>query len=367
VVNQVMPLLHKPGQWPQNTPQEFRSYLQASETLPEWADAKLLAHSEEFLNTNDVTYNLSLIFLSLPVLSAWQTGAAQTLTLTGQLTKHFARRVSETLRFVIAVTDPGGLGPQGEGIRSIQRVRLMHATIRHFAHTSKVSDGSSYWNAQWGRAINQETMVATMLAFSTVNLRGMRKLGIHVTAQDEEAVLHRWKVIGHILGIDANFMPSTVEEAHLMWEKCVQRNFGHTRAADELTRAHIGFVRDIAKNHPLTQALLGDADESMMRYLMGRKVARMIGIAPPGPVGRAVDWLRRVVLRQTEDVIDNNKFVRQIVDAHSAEIMHLVRNYLEQANNSRPFAIPSEQEAQAGVSAAWELNRADARRVSAAA
>ena len=185
LVNAVMPALHAPGAWPANTPPELQSYLASSQKLPEWADQATLTRAYEYMTTHGVRYNMVLLFLSLPILNAWKTGGAQTLAMTGQLSQRFARRLSETLRFVRAVIKEQALGPEGEGIRTTQKVRLMHATIRHFARSANSPNGSAYWQKDWGQPINQETLTATMLAFSTLAADGLRKLGVPVSAQEE--------------------------------------------------------------------------------------------------------------------------------------------------------------------------------------
>jgi hypothetical protein len=50
---------------------------------------------------------------------------------THRLINHPFRRIVETAQFVLDVMAPDGLGHSGRGVRSAQKVRLMHAAIRH--------------------------------------------------------------------------------------------------------------------------------------------------------------------------------------------------------------------------------------------
>ena len=366
LVNALLPLLQRPDQWPANTPSELRDYLARSQRLPTWADPAIMARAWEFMSKRAVAYNLVLLFLSLPILSAWQTGGAQTLALTGQLTNHFVRRLSETLRFVLAVIADKGLDGQGSGIRTTKKVRLMHAAIRHFASTSKCPDGKPYWNPQWGRTINQEALTATMLAFSTVAVAGLKKLEVAVTREEEDAVLHLWKVIGHILGIDDRNMPASCDEARLLWHKCVERNFGRTKAGVALTEAHIAFVRDLAKDDPVLADFLGEADEAMMRFLMGRDIAeRMLGLPRTGLFARITGWILRVLFGEAEETIAHNRIVQKLVREYDFEIVRRLQAYLDDVDVSRPFAVPSEEVARAGLQKACAMNEGDSPRPAA--
>lgn len=349
LVNAVMPALHAPGAWPANTPPELQSYLASSQKLPEWADQATLTRAYEYMTTHGVRYNIVLLFLSLPILNAWKTGGAQTLAMTGQLTQRFARRLSETLRFVRAVIKEQALGPEGEGIRTTQKVRLMHATIRHFARSADGPNGSAYWQKDWGQPINQEALTATMLAFSTLAADGLRKLGVPVSAQEESDLLHLWKVIGHILGIRDENMPASVHEAQLLWKKCVDRNFGRSDSGVMLTKTHIQFMRDLAKGDPLLESAMGDADAALLRYLMGYRIAvRMLGAPRPGIWWLAVSLVRKL-FGLAEIIVGMDRPLQLWLNDHAAALLEKLQEFWDHLDQSRPFHIPSKAEAEAGI------------------
>jgi hypothetical protein len=58
------------------------------------------------------------------------------LTFSRRLDHDAVRRVGETAQFVLAVMTPGSLHPGGRGIRKIQKIRLLHAAIRHLVSSS---------------------------------------------------------------------------------------------------------------------------------------------------------------------------------------------------------------------------------------
>src|SRR5713101_3917622 len=65
------------------------------------------------------------------------------------------RRLFRTMQMVVDVMEPGGLGPRGRGIRTAQKVRLMHAAVRHQLRHDKTVK----WNDHtYGVPINQEDL-----------------------------------------------------------------------------------------------------------------------------------------------------------------------------------------------------------------
>ena len=53
------------------------------------------------------------------------------LVQTQAMTRHVRQRIFETAQFLFDVADEGGLGPEGRGVTTIQKVRLMHGGVRH--------------------------------------------------------------------------------------------------------------------------------------------------------------------------------------------------------------------------------------------
>lgn len=58
------------------------------------------------------------------------------LTFSYRLGQNAYRRVAESAQFVIPVMAPGGLYAGGQGIKAVQKVRLMHSAIRNLVEPS---------------------------------------------------------------------------------------------------------------------------------------------------------------------------------------------------------------------------------------
>ncbi len=344
--------------------EEFRESLRAipltaeqesSLFLPEWMDQAAVDRAYQFMLTHGVRYNMVLLFLSLPVLYAWSTGGAQTLAMTGQLSDKFGRRVAETLRFVVSVIRLGGMGPTGDGVATTLKIRSMHAGIRHYAKLAQCPDGDNFWRGDWGVPINQEQLLATMLSFSTLAVDGLRKLGVRVSEQEDRDLLALWRTIGFVLGIDPANFPETTEEARLLWKKMDQRNFAGTGAGQLLTSKHISFVASLANGEDLLTHAFRGADIALLRYLLGSRIGgKMLGVPRYGLRGI---WVLFVFLlfRQVERIIDRPSFARRWLDRHANGLLLKLEKFWDSRESPRPFKIPDQQDAEAGLGQACAL------------
>ena len=115
---------------PEALPPVIRDYLQKSEGLPTWADPAKIKVGEEVFWRLGPEAIANLLCYSLPFCYAARKGV-QVLALTSRLYTNPTRRVIETAQMVVDVLRPGGLAPAGNGVRTAQKVRLMHAGVRH--------------------------------------------------------------------------------------------------------------------------------------------------------------------------------------------------------------------------------------------
>ena len=131
-VNAIMRTLVRNDQpVPDELPPQIRDYLAESLALPEWADLDKIKRGQQLYETWGVLITLCLFCASLPASYAAADGV-KVLYLTARLDTDARRRVMETGQFLIDVLTVGGLDDEhGKGRRTIQRVRLMHAAVRH--------------------------------------------------------------------------------------------------------------------------------------------------------------------------------------------------------------------------------------------
>lgn len=138
------------------------------------------------------------------------------LIFTGALKKGAAKRTTETTEFWVKVVGERALENPHTGICECILIRLMHSYARVSILNGEgwFDDAHHKWRTDdWGEPLNQWDMIATNLGFSVVFLDGIRSLGVKVKPEEVEGLFHLWKYIGYLLGIPADLLPETEEQA----------------------------------------------------------------------------------------------------------------------------------------------------------
>jgi hypothetical protein len=315
----------------QGAPPALLAFLSEQGVLPAWSDAGKIRRAQILFTAQGPDFGLVLMAQSLPSLYAGGYGGSQTLFSTGQLTQHFRRRASQTLRFILDIMEPGKLEPGGKGIASILKVRLMHAAIRHYIRQSGIWTGKT---EAWGEPINQVELAGTFLAFSSVALEGLRKLGLKVSREDQECYLHTWKVIATVLGIRAELLPADMAEAGILWRRIAKTQFTASKEGRALTLDHLAFLEEL-----MPGKLLDGLPPTLMYYLMGRKLAcRQLGLPGPGWTYFLVLILRRLI-RLEGRIFLSSATLRRIASEAGRQLMESLYRTWNRGDGS-PFRIP---------------------------
>lgn len=287
-------------------PASLREFLGQTQP-PSWANRQTI---EEgcllFLRHGPQMITLLNVY-SLPLTYTAKKGV-QVLARTNRLNSNATRRIVETAQMVIDVMSPGGLALDphkfGSGVRSAQKVRLMHAAIRHLIKTRDPS-----WNAADGVPINQEDMAGTLLTFSTAILDGLERMGIHLKRQEQEAYYHCWRVIGHFMGVQDALRPEDLVDARALADRMLTRQEGACPEGQQLTQSLIK-----THEHLLPGNVFDGVPVRLMRYFVGDARAQLLGIPEQAPVHTHSGMLRLLsgivdnlndevhVLRQTSEL-----------------------------------------------------------------
>jgi len=113
---------------PSSLPPALRVFLDetAAEPLP---DASRIEAAQNLFVDHGPEILITLGCYALPDAYAARKGV-KVLHQTAYLANRPNRRLFRTMQMVVDVMAPGGLGPRGRGIRTVQKVRLMHAAVR---------------------------------------------------------------------------------------------------------------------------------------------------------------------------------------------------------------------------------------------
>jgi hypothetical protein len=270
---------------------------------------------------------------------------AEVLVRTARLTRTqddwtiFTRRIAETAQFLLGVMAPGHLAPRAEGIRLIQKVRLIHASIRYFLK----ADG---WDRErFGEPVNQEDMAITLCSFSISLLDGLARFGIQLSPAEEEAFVHTWRAIGALLGLDEDLLPVSPLVARQLEAAILARYTEPTEAGRILTEALIHFGEEHMPHESLKVA-----PRALIQYALGPDRARLLGIQPNYG---CLAWLLPEVLaayfRTGERLEDrSSEGLRQLLDQLSRLLTQGMYRYFDQYKQ-RSFHVP------ASLQQAWRI------------
>ncbi len=328
-VNQLMrSLVVNDGLPPEQLPADVRDFLADSGQLPDWADPQKIEAGERVFWRYGPGIIAVLHCYSLPFCYAGRKGV-QVLALTSRLYSNPTRRVIETAQMVVDVMRPGGLGKLGTGVRTAQKVRLMHAGVRF--QTGRYSG----WKPEFDLPINQEDLAGTLTSFAYITIDGLRRLGHVVTDEDAEAYIHCWNVVGHILGIRPELLPVDYNDAAALAGRIAERQFAPSDEGRMMTRALVEMMQ-----HVIPGNLFDRAPELLMRYLLGDRTAEILGVSQ----GRLADWVAgpvRLIARVRSDLARRSEDIARIHELFGRALIEGIV-LVGRGGNRVPFTIPTE-------------------------
>ncbi|HUP99528.1 MAG TPA: oxygenase MpaB family protein [Aeromicrobium sp.] len=206
-----------------DAPPALRMFFERVETVPDWVDWDLVEQGARCFrglgqNSLDVLLGLSLI-------GGYRFGGpTDLLVATGGLTGDASmRRLGETQKWGVAISQPGGMRRGGDGYAATVHVRLMHALVN--------DSFAERWDVErWGMPINQSDQAATLGLFNGVPLLGSRALGARISLADSRAYMHLWRYIGWLMGVDEQWLVHTERQQHRL-------NYHVLLAQDDISEA----------------------------------------------------------------------------------------------------------------------------------
>ncbi|HEY2749534.1 MAG TPA: oxygenase MpaB family protein [Polyangia bacterium] len=262
---------------PPGLPKRALAYFESTAALPPWADKEQIATAQRMFTRDGWATAAALFTSSLPQAYAARNGARVLIGTTGMI-MHVERRIFETAQFVFDVLDEGAFGPAGRGLRAAQKVRLLHATIRHLTLRQAGWDPRA-----WGVPINQEDLAGTLMTFSCVVLDALRKLRVGYSDDEREAFLHAWKVVGHFMGVDERLLPRDVADGDALMESIRTTEWQASPEGAQLAAALVKMMQSFLPGRAFEGLPI-----AMMRELAGDHCADLLSLPPAG-------WTRRLV------------------------------------------------------------------------
>ena len=312
----------------QEAAQALTDYVQQAQALPPWADPQKIQRAERLFMEHGALSCILLFCSSLPECYVLP-DLADVLHTAGQLEQHTEHRIRSTAAMIFPVMMRGGLDANGgAGIAQSLKVRLIHSTIRNLILRGAPPDAlqaclsalpplaqpaakptlyqtlfARGWNvADSGLPCNQEELAYTLLTFSHVFLRSLRRLGIGLPRADEEAYLHAWNVVGHVLGIERGLMADTMEQAASLFARMQAQGRNQALAPDPRPALGTALMQTMAQSIPWP--VVQPIPVLLTRYLCGRETAHDLGLDRRVPLASsALFWAMLLLARGIDTLV----------------------------------------------------------------
>ncbi|MDX3228835.1 oxygenase MpaB family protein [Streptomyces sp. ME19-01-6] len=320
---------------PEGLPDVARDYLEATRVPPSWVDWAEMEKARLFFIDNNVHISTALSFASMP--ACYLVPHVAKLLSTAHGLKYPSKRMAETGQFTVYLMQPDAFEAGSRFIPAAQKVRLLHASIRH--HLKR----ENQWDTDvLGVPICQEDMIGGQMFFSLLVLDSLHRLGIHMSQEGAEAYYYAWRVVGAMLGVDQDAVPKTLDEARRFLDQYMIRHMGPSEEGSHLTRQLIDLYEEVVPGtffDPIVSALI--------RYLIGDTCADWLNVphTPWDKVVKAVPHLLGIL----ETIEDNSPLGAWALD----RLGHLTTVFeLSSLTRGRVmhYAIPEQLKKDYGVS-----------------
>ncbi|QBS43499.1 oxygenase MpaB family protein [Nocardia sp. CS682] len=242
---------------PDDLPEVAREYLHTTAAPPAWVDWDEMEKARLFFIDNNVHISTALSFAAMPACYVIPQ-VAKLLSATHSL-EYPSKRMAETGQFTVYLMQPDAFEAGSRFIPAVQKVRLLHAAIRH--HLSR----ENRWDtAEWGTPICQEDMIGGQLLFSMLVLDSLHRLNIHMSVDGAEAYFYAWRVVGAMLGVDQEHAPKDIESAREFLDLYLIRHMGPSQEGVNLTRQLIDLYEEVVPG-----TLFDPVVSALIRYLIG--------------------------------------------------------------------------------------------------
>ena len=292
----------------EDPPPALAEFMAAVEPVPEWVDWDLVEQGG--LVFRRLGRNAADVLLQLSLIGGYRFGGpTDLLVATGGLTGDMTlRRLAETQKWASALTGaealrpPADGRPSGEAWRLTVHVRAMHALVN-------AAFEPQWDSARWGLPINQSDQASTLGLFDGVLILGCRGLGVRISGRESRALMHLWKYVGHLMGVDEDFLVDTEWERHRLSYHVLLAQADISEAGPKLSQAIVEAQR--RRRYPrwprplqgVRAAYERERLLSMLTVFLGTRSMRELGLPLRPPWAHAylvpLNTLRYQVLGRT--------------------------------------------------------------------
>jgi len=187
--------------------ESMRALFAEFDTVPDWVDREQVELGAEIWRRWGTMLFSVAGAITLEIYT--ESGVATPLSLAGGYAGDNAlRRFLESAKFWIDTSSPGDLfTPGSAGRTTAMQVRIMHVAVR-----KRVGEHPEWDHEKWGLPISQTYMLLTQIGGSVAPALALWLLGYQTTPREMRALLHFNRYMGHLLGVQPQWMPETVRD-----------------------------------------------------------------------------------------------------------------------------------------------------------
>ena len=334
--NTLMRWFERSGQpLPEGLPAVAHDYLEATANPPDWIDWDKMETARMFFIDNNVHISTALSFASMP--ACYVVPHLARLLASTHALEYPSNRMAATGQFTVYLMRPDAFEAGGAFVPAAQKVRLLHASIRHHLRRDGLWD-----EAALGVPICQEDMIGAQLGFSLLVLDSMHRLGIHITEEGADAYFYAWRVVGAMLGVDEAAAPADLAEARDFSDLYLSKYMAPSDEGVILSRQLIDMYEQVVPG-----TLLDPVVPALIRYLIGDTAADWLAVPRSMLFDRLVPAVP-LLLGLTEMVKDRSPLAAMLFDRLGAlttrfELSSLTRGRIMH------YAIPDHLKDEYGV------------------
>ena len=289
---------------PATLPPRMCEWFASPVDYPDFVDPAKIRLAEELFVAYGPVSTVTLLMCAVPHFFTNPAGARSFYLAKIFSPDSLRNRMLEMTQFVTSITQYGGLsqywmGPRqrqtcagrevrkGGGMMTVQKLRMIHSGIRIMLTLPR--DPERAWDkGRLGEPINQEDMCEAVLCFCFCTIDALAKLGIVQNEKEQEATLCAWKTVGHLLGLREELQPTNVAEARALHKQLFERSCAETMEAKVLMAEVVHIMKCMMPR------LVHNVPATLMRYLMGKRVADQLAVPEHRKMLRLLNATRRL-------------------------------------------------------------------------
>lgn len=202
--------LHRGIDSVQDCPEPLRKLFVHLDVTPEWVDRARIEDAATFMRSSGMNAVYALRDFAL-MGGYLLSGFNHALIMTGALNKDAAKRFAETSKWWMDCTEAEGMQRFSSGWKSTIHVRFIHALVRR-----NLAANPKWKTEDWGLPLCQIDMAATIYGFGIVFLSGLRAMGVMPTIHESQSVMHFWKYVGWLIGVDERWLSDSERQGALI-------------------------------------------------------------------------------------------------------------------------------------------------------